>query len=300
MSSSPPADQASSLGASERALYDALMRPDDQGPAPTVEKKSTAGSIFRLLGDAVSTYASIMGRTNGLETQSFQKYLDQLERQKSDKQAYDEKTDRAKTAAELRGREFLYTAEERRASRANEQAGREELKRMGAEQQRLDREARVAEQAADRAAREKEMKQKNDWDKEMEAARFTRETAVANIRKRAAEGDEIAKDDDKKLGDIIANIGGLAEVAKERLAAGDTPEQMNARVRRMIDAARVSPEARKAAENYYNEEMGTILRDYQTEKQNKELAAGSPDANMAGPAHTILERLGSVRTPQKF
>ena len=292
----------------DQRLYEMLTKPQDQGAAPTVDKKSTAGSIFKILGDAISTYASIQGRMPGLETHSFQKYLAGLERQQTDKKAYDERVAKANQEASLRGAEFLYTADEKRQMRADEQAGREQLKQMGIEQQKAEAKQRFDEADAKRAAEEAKAKQDHAWDVEMEKTRFSHEQIVAGIRRKASEGDDIAKDDHKKMSEIITHIGGLADVAKVALAGGDpaqqipamTPEQMNTRVRRLIDASQVSPSARKALEDYYNVEIGPTLRDFQMEQQNKDLAAGSPDASMSRKAYPTLERLGSVNVPQRY
>lgn len=285
----------------EQRLYEMLTKPQDQGAAPTVDKKSTAGSIFKILGDAISTYASIQGRMPGLETHSFQKYLANLERQQTDKKAYDERVAKANQEASLRGAEFLYTADEKRQMRADEQAGREQLKQMGIEQQKAEAKQRLDEADARRAAEEAKAKKDHDWDVEMEKTRFSHEQIVAGIRRKASEGDDIAKDDKKALGPILGAITALSMTAEKNLAEGKTtPEELNGLISQMTDAAMLSPEARKAVEDHFNLKLGNVLRSFQLEQQNKDLAAGSPDARMAGPAYPMLERMGSAPTPQKY
>jgi len=186
--------------------------------------------------------------------------------------------------------------------------GQKDLQAANLADRELARKERQQQIDAELQAKKDQFDEQKKWDLKMEKTRFSHEQIVAGIRKKASEGDDIAKDDHKKMSEIITHIGGLADVAKVALAGGDpaqqipamTPEQMNTRVRRLIDAAQVSPSARKALEDYYNVEIGPTLRDFQMEQQNKDLAAGSPDASMSGKAYPTLERLGSVNVPQRY
>ena len=280
----------------EQQLYEMLTKPQDQGPAPTVEKKSTAGSIFKMLGDAVSTYASIMGRNPNLETHSFQKYLATLEKQKSDLKDYESKTAEAKQAAALRGAQFLMTEQDRKQIRDDAQQGRLDLQKNILDERKAQAAALALREQADRDEKRDAFDAKKKWDVEMETTRYKHDEAIAGIRAKAASGDDVAKNDQKKVGEIMTHIGGLADVARVALAGGDpaqqipamTPEQMNTRVRRLIDASQVSPEARKALEHYYDVEMGPTLRDYQIEQRNQELGAQGPQ--QAAP--NIWDKLG--------
>lgn len=282
----------------DRALFESLTRPKNIGAAPEVEKKSMAGSIFRMLGDALATYSSILGRTEGGERHSFQKYLASLDKQKADLRDYEAKKSENQQEADLRGLQFLGGRSDARQQKADEVAALAESRAYQRQVAGDEAKARNQERAENRAAELEKFNANKAWDMEMEKIRNANEMGIAGIRKRIAQGDKDASEDKKAMGPILGTITAMSLTAKQHLAEGKTtPEALNGIITEMIDEAMLSPEARAVVEGHFNVRMGETLREFSQMQMNQSLAAGSPEGN---PPPGILERMGPVRVPQKF
>ena len=280
-------------------ILDMLLAPDSVGPEPEVDKTNALSLLFTGLGDAINAGVAASTQNPGLKSNTMDQYLQRINNQKEELRAYKERKLKSERDAKHRTANYLLSADDRAREDKARLASQQEARAYQEQKDKAAVAQHVTEQAAKEAADLKRFNDNKAWDLEMEKTRFSHDQIIAGIKKKSGEGDDVAKHDQKALPEIISNIGGLADVAKERLAAGDTPESMQTRVRRMLDAAMLSPEARKAAENYYDAEVGPILREHYIEKQNSELAAGSPDARMGG-GPGLLQQMGSVRVPQKF
>ena len=254
---------------------DAASQPEAVTPQYVPHHSKLWQRILSALADSGSAYAAGQGagsRTNftgGLIARD--EYGKNVEASNAKAQA-DSKSKAAQKRAELTFRELLSQRE------TSDRVAERELARTEAEKVRRDEMTqRTTENAAATTARQKEFEAHKAWDSEMEKARFGHEQAVAGIRAKVTEGDKAAAQDQKNLGEIIGHIGGLADVADVALAGGDparqipamTPKQMATKVRRLMEQMQLGPEARKAAETYFQKEMGPIIKKAELDRKNQ-------------------------------
>jgi len=300
----PQAQQAPQDGSAtaDSRLLALLTQPESQGPAPEVDKLSTWDKIRMTIGDSLGSafqaYGAVLGGGSPPPlSNNYGKFLARQDQQKADLADWQKRLAESQREGKLRGAQYIMGKQAKDQARADEAAA---LKESRAYQQQVVKDAtkqRAEEQAVENAANLAKFNDNKTWDLEMEKVRYGHEQAVAGIRAKVSEGDKSAAEDKKALGGIYETIGMLAGTAKQNLADGKTtPEELTTLVRREIDKSMVSPEARKAAELYANMELGPIFRELEMEKQNQDLAAGSPQVQGQG----ILQRLGSVRTPQRY
>lgn len=316
-SGAPPASappQASGSDTTDNRLLALLTQPESQGPAPEVNQLSTWDKIRMTIGDSLGAAfqaygATLAGGQAGPFHGSYEKFTARQDQQKQQLADWQRKTADAQREAKMRGAQYLMSKQDREQMKADEQKGRMELKQLTLDSQEADRKQRALEFQQKQQADQQQFEQKKSWDLQMEKARQSHDETVARIRERAAGGDVQAKDDKKGLGEIIRTIGGMSRIAKVALAGGDpankipatTPDEIENQISQEIDALQLSPDARKAAEAYAMKELGPIVRDFQIEQQNKQMAQNGPQQSQAGPAiNPILGALGNAPTPQKY
>ena len=277
-------------------LLDILFAPEDPGPAPKVDKPKLLGQLLTGFGDAVTTYASILGNSPSTRTNAFSDYMNKFERQKADLQKYQEKVAEGRNRSKQRTASYLLNEQDRRQMKADALQGQKDLQAANLADRELARKERQQQIDAELKAKKDQFDEQKKWDLEMEKARYGHEQAVAGLRLKRTEGDKAAAEDQKNLGTIMGHIGGLAEVAPVALSGGNpasgipamTPEQIVERVRHLINAQQFGPEAKKAAEDYFTSEIGPILREVQIKKMNDELAAQGPQQQ----APNVWDKLG--------
>jgi hypothetical protein len=297
----PQASQASGQDGSSQAdqsLLAFLTQPENQGPAPQVDELSTWDKIRMTIGDSLGAAfqaygATLAGGSPGEFHGSYEKFVARQDREKADLAEWQRKTAEAQREAKLRGLTYLDTQKTRKQMAEDARIGR----------QQLQDDAQAARKAiADQASEERRFKLKQDQDQfdankkaaiEMENLRFQHDQAVAGHRRSIDEGDKAAERDDKKLDVLMANIGEFIDSAEVMLNGGDPANgvpalnaaQMDIRVRRMVEQARLGPEAKKVLETYYQKEVAPTLRKHVLNAQNNEaMAAPTSNALTAQPS----------------
>ncbi len=249
------------------SLEDQAFAAPDLGPRPGGGKPNRLSQVLLGIGDALNSSASILGGAD-VRTHNLQGYQDYLASQQQAAEQYDRL--KASQDSEIkRGKaQFLLGQNERKQMKADEQQGREDLKKMqiaDREQARLDAKGLADEKLAQDKA---QFEAQKAWDKQKLEIQNAHDTAMATIREKASKGDDVAKEDRKALTPIIGAIADLSLTARQNLVDGKTtPDELGSLIQNEIDKAQLSPDGEKAAHAYYNKKMADILREYQMSKQ---------------------------------
>ena len=271
-----------------RALYERLMTPESQGPAPEVEKKSTLAQIFKGIGDAASTYASIMGRVP-LETHGFQKYMDSIEASRRAHQDWEEKQAKAKDRAGREGAMFLLGQKEKEALAKSTAADRAALQKDALAQ----REAAATQASQDRAAqRDLQVTLQQMRDK---ADKYSVDTQAAIHKlKDTNENDKDQHEEYKKvrMWAVSQRDAVVAKVRSGEMTTDDVRRQLSD----MLDASDLTGKYRQAAEAFLDAQIGTQLasHDFATKYENQ-----GPPVNPTLSQDVIQQIVAPKRAPQR-
>ena len=243
-------------------LLDILFAPEDPGPAPKVDKPKLLGQLLTGFGDAVTTYASILGNSPSTRTDAFSDYMNKFERQKADLQKYQEKVAAEKSRQRREGANYILGEADRKQERTDRlQAKAEDLawRKTQVEQANADRDA-ARQQAkaindADNATRLQIEKMGND----ARARSDSLQVQLHSLRK-TGEADKDQHAEYAKARQFV--VGKKAEYMQMLADGKATPEQIIAQWQDTLDASDLSGKYREAADAFFQDKIGTLLMQY--------------------------------------
>lgn len=268
------------------ALLEQILNPPAEA-APPPEEKATFGKKFaNTLADTFNNIATIYAGGPNLRSNYLEDYLNSVERRNAEKKLQARETAARAQAGQERRAGYLLSADERARAKADEAAGRKELKQMQIDQQKAQEAQDLAQQKSAQDFQRSMAQQQQAFEAGQQAARISHEEKVARLARKIADGDKEAQRQQEALGSAMAYVGASVDTIPQ-LLKGDpqngvaplTPEQVITKYRRAFDAMLkigLHGDSRKAADDYFIQEAGPILKKYMEEQQNQALAAGSP------------------------
>ena len=288
IASQPPnVDMGGLISPEQRtSVLEQLLNPPPAPAMPVDEKPQWGKKLAGSFADAFNNIATIYAGGADLRSNYLRSYLNDVERKNAERKTrYEKQSDQAAAQREKK-LNYILSEADRNQMRADALQGKLDLQAATIADREAARKERQGELEADRLARQKEFEAKKSWDLEMEKARYGHERAVAGLRLKRTEGDKAAAEDDKKVGEIMNHIGGMADVLDVALSGGDpsrsipamTPAQAETRVRRLIEQAMLGPDAKKVVETYFQKEAGPIIRKHMLDQTNQ-AAMDAPTSN---------------------
>lgn len=259
-------------------------QPEPYTPEPIPKESKLWQRLLTSLGDAGTAYAA--GRGAGTATNFTGKLLarDQQGRDAASRNKYGEI--KSKREGERKGAELRLTAIMRKQMADDEARGRKEIADANLAEKKWQVEQRVAGEQANRDLQVKIQEMKAASDLEQEKSRGEFQKAVARIS--AGQDKAAVRQSKKDLGEAIGFIGQTAAAAQKMLDDGtQTPESIEATVRRTLDSLVLEDDARKAAEAYATKELGPILRKHRIAKQIQQSGGGDTTGASTGSPMAI-------------
>jgi len=209
---------------------------------------------------------------------------------------------------------------DRKQAQADAIQGRKELQAAQLEQRKADQAQAQAQFDQQKQFQLEQASKQQAFEKEMQAARISHDTAMERIHQRQRDGDKVAEKDDKKIEAAKSYIATLADNIDALVQSPEDIDKIETRARRFFDQQNMSKDAREVIDSYFKQEVVPSLID----KRNQALDAGSPQqappgsgigsqimgtpqgqmiqqlGNFQPPSGGVLNSLGSVRTPQRY
>lgn len=272
-------------------LIDMLLTPDNVGDAPQVDKPNAMSLLFTGLGDALSAHVAGNTGNPGMRTNAMDQYLRNIEMQKAEKRAYDERRGAAANRAKDRTANYLLSEMDRKQELATAAAAKKEMLAY--------RTAQEQQAAAQEAARLAQAKAINDADNatrlQIEKMGNDNRAALAGAEARL-HADRAKGEGDKAQHGVYVQLKG-AIVAKKReyeqaLAEGKiTPEQVLAEWQDIRDAVDLDPNGpyAAAADAFFQDKIGPVLMKYAPQQGPAQGAPYDKAAFAAGAAQLPLD-----------
>jgi len=273
-------------------LIDILTAPDEQGPPPQVDKPNALAMALSGIGDSLNSFNAARRGDPGLRSDYFQQYLSNLDQQKESLRKYQTKLAESQSASKKSRAQFLLADQDIQAAKADAKIQAEQDRIARQKEKEQEATLKQADITAENLRNEARIKGEN------ERARLSRITdvSVARIHARAAAGDEHAKFDQKALPEVMGLLSDLADGTQTALSGGDvaakipsmTPDQIEARKRRIIEGSGLSPDAKAAAYAFAEREVGGELTSF----QQKQASQSQQGTTVEGQG--ILSKMGDV------
>jgi len=240
-------------------LIDMLLTPDNVGDAPQVDKPNAMSLLFTGLGDALSAHVAGNTGNPGMRTNAMDQYLRNIEMQKAEKRAYDERRGAATNRAKDRTANYLLSEMDRKQSDAAALRGRKDLQAEALAQAKLIQEegqkTRDAQQQIerDRIAAQERM---NTLDNTTRAIADAKQMALAKL-KATGEADKDQHEEYKKV--RMWTVANKADIIAKVKSGELIPDQVRETIQGMLDASDLVGPYRDAASAFIDNQIGVGL-----------------------------------------
>ncbi len=279
----PPVYQAASGVPSgvDPSLYDQAFATPDIGPRPTEDKKSLARTLIAALGDAGTTYASILGGED-IRTHNLQNYQDYLAAQKQSAENYDRLKLTQESESKRSKARFLLGRDGEAQIRAQDEAAKKALRAAAVADAQAKRDQEVADEANRRQFELVKQAQEQAFQTGLQKTKLIHDEAMAKYESRLKGGDKTAEKDLKDFStgaQVIASFENGLPPGKdgtpavpplaERLKAGEDPGEIRRHLEDELDQAGIFGVPRDLVRNRFNEKMLRTNRQLQKEAEQQ-------------------------------